>query len=69
MVCLLIAFSHRRMVGLSQGLSRGAANVVARFSLGRYSHVTLELEGLDRINLSVYLPKLQYPSGVATFLR
>ena len=33
------------------------------------SHVTLELEGLDRIYLNVYVPKLQYPSGVATFLR
>ena len=33
------------------------------------SHVTLELEGLDRIYLNVYVPKLQYPSGVAAFLR
>ena len=33
------------------------------------SHVTLELVGLDRIYLNVYVPKLQYPSGVATFLR
>ena len=33
------------------------------------SHVTLELEGLDRLYLNVYVPKLQYPSGVATFLR
>ena len=33
------------------------------------SHVTLELEGIDRMYLNVYVPKLQYPSGVATFLR
>lgn len=33
------------------------------------SHVTLELEGIDRMYLNVYVPKLQYPSGVAAFLR
>ena len=33
------------------------------------SHVARELEGLDRIYLNVDVPKLQYPSGVATFLR
>jgi len=33
------------------------------------SHITLALEGLDRIYLNVYVPKLKYPSGVATFLR
>jgi hypothetical protein len=33
------------------------------------SHVTLELEGIDRMYLNVYIPKLQYPSGVAAFLR
>jgi hypothetical protein len=33
------------------------------------SHVTLELEGIDRMYLNVYVPKLQYPSGVASFLR
>jgi len=33
------------------------------------SHVTLELEGIDRMYLNVYVPKLQYPGGVATFLR
>ncbi len=33
------------------------------------SHVTLETEGIDRMYLNVYVPKLQYPSGVATFLR
>ena len=32
-------------------------------------HVSLELEGLDRIYQNVYVPKLQYPSGIATFLR
>lgn len=33
------------------------------------SHVTLELEGIDRMYLNVYVPKLQYASGVAAFLR
>ena len=33
------------------------------------SHVTLETEGIDRMYLNVYVPKLQYPSGVAAFLR
>jgi hypothetical protein len=33
------------------------------------SHVTLELEGIDRMYLNVYVPTLQYPGGVATFLR
>ena len=33
------------------------------------SHVTLETEGIDRMYLNVYIPKLQYPSGVAAFLR
>lgn len=33
------------------------------------SHVTLELEGIGRLYLNVYVPKLQYPSGVAAFLR
>jgi hypothetical protein len=33
------------------------------------SHVTLELEGIDRMYLNVYVPSLQYAGGVATFLR
>lgn len=33
------------------------------------SHVTLETEGIDRMYLNVFVPQLQYPSGVATFLR
>jgi hypothetical protein len=32
-------------------------------------HVTLELECLDRIYLNVYVPQLQYESGVVQFLR
>ena len=30
-------------------------------------HVTLELESIDRMYLNVYVPGLQYPSGVAAF--
>src|ERR1700730_7047970 len=33
------------------------------------SHVTLELECLDRVYLNVYQPKLQTPKGVYYFLR
>lgn len=30
-------------------------------------HVTLEVEGIDRMYLNVYVPGLQYESGVAAF--
>jgi len=33
------------------------------------SHVSLEVEGIDRMYLNVYVPTLQYPSGVASFLK
>ncbi len=32
-------------------------------------HVTLEVEGIDRMYLNVYVPGLQYESGVAAFFR
>ena len=32
-------------------------------------HVTLEVEGIDRMYLNVYQPKLQTDSGVAAFFR
>ena len=32
-------------------------------------HVTLEIEGIDRMYLNVYVPGLQYESGVAAFFR
>src|SRR5216684_3510593 len=32
-------------------------------------HVTLEVEGIDRMYLNVYQPKLQYDRGVITFFR
>jgi hypothetical protein len=32
-------------------------------------HVTLELEGIDRMYLSVYVPRLQREAGVAGFFR
>jgi len=32
-------------------------------------HVTLELEGIDRIFLNAYVPGLQTPAGVAWFFR
>ena len=32
-------------------------------------HVTLEVEGIDRMYLNVYVPRLQYASGVAAFFR
>jgi hypothetical protein len=33
------------------------------------NHVTLEIEGIDRMYLNVYVPRLQTPEGVAHFLR
>lgn len=33
------------------------------------SHVTLEIEGIDRLYLNVYQPRLQAPEGVAWYLR
>ncbi len=32
-------------------------------------HVTLEVESIDRLYLNVYVPRLQYPGGVAHFFR
>ena len=32
-------------------------------------HVTLELEGIDRMYLNVYVPQLQREAGVASFFR
>ena len=32
-------------------------------------HVTLEVEGIDRMYLNVYVPMLQCESGVANFFR
>ena len=43
-------------------LPRTVADVIA-------SHVTLELESLDRVYLNVYQPKLQTPRAVFHFLR
>ena len=32
-------------------------------------HVTLEVEGIDRMYLNVYVPRLQRAGGVASFFR
>ena len=32
-------------------------------------HVTLEVEGIDRMYLNVYIPQLQREGGVASFFR
>jgi hypothetical protein len=32
-------------------------------------HVTLEIEGIDRMYLNVYIPQLQREGGVASFFR
>jgi hypothetical protein len=34
-----------------------------------HQHLTLEVEGLDRMYLNVYQPKLQHDRGVVTFFR
>ena len=33
------------------------------------SHVTLELEGIDRMYLNLYVPRLQHERGVSNFFR
>ncbi|PYM14513.1 MAG: hypothetical protein DMD81_17755, partial [Candidatus Rokuibacteriota bacterium] len=33
------------------------------------AHVTLEVEGIDRMYLNVYVPRLPYEAGVASFFR
>jgi hypothetical protein len=43
-------------------LPRSVAEVIAQ-------HVTLEVEGIDRMYLNVYQPKLQHEAGVASFFR
>src|SRR6202142_3660331 len=43
-------------------LSRSVAEVLAE-------HVTLEVEGIDRMYLNVYVPQLQREQGVACFFR
>jgi hypothetical protein len=32
-------------------------------------HVTLEIEGIDRMYLNAYVPTLQHTTGVVTFFR
>ena len=32
-------------------------------------HVTLEVESIDRMYLNLYVPKLQYEGGIASFFR
>lgn len=43
-------------------LSRSVAEVLKE-------HVTLEVEGIDRMYLNVYVPALQRAGGVASFFR
>jgi hypothetical protein len=43
-------------------LPRSVADVLAQ-------HVTLEVEGIDRMYLNVYIPQLQREQGVASFFR
>ena len=43
-------------------IARSAADVLS-------GHVTLEVECVDRMYLNLYVPKLQYASGVVGFLR
>ncbi len=32
-------------------------------------HVTLEVESIDRMYLNLYVPRLQYEGGIASFFR
>ena len=44
------------------GVARSVAEVLD-------GHVTLEVEGIDRMYLNVYVPQLQGEQGVASFFR
>ena len=55
------ARSPLRLVGILT-VAKSVADVLR-------NHVVLEVEGIDRMYLNVYVPRLQTPEGVATFLR
>jgi hypothetical protein len=48
--------------GADMSVSRSAAEILRQ-------HVTLEVEGIDRMYLNVYVPTLQRAGGVASFFR
>src|SRR5205085_10740487 len=52
----------RSRTGAEMSVSRSVAEVLA-------DHVTLEVEGIDRMYLNVYIPGLQREQGVASFFR
>jgi hypothetical protein len=52
----------RSRTGAEMSVSRSVAEVLA-------DHVTLEVEGIDRMYLNVYIPVLQREQGVACFFR
>src|SRR6476620_3222246 len=58
--------SRSRRIGVvpepKMSLPRSVAEVLAE-------HVTLEVEGIDRMYLNVYIPGLQREQGVACFFR
>ena len=43
-------------------LARSVADVLS-------DHVTLEIESIDRMYLNLYVPKLQYESGIVGYFR
>src|ERR1700722_1383741 len=52
----------RSRTGAEMSLPRSVAEVLTE-------HVTLEVEGIDRMYLNVYVPVLQRQQGVASFFR
>src|SRR3984957_15653930 len=52
----------RSHTGAEMSLPRSVAEVLSE-------HVALEVEGIDRMYLNVYVPGLQREQGVATFFR
>src|SRR3954471_13899561 len=60
----------KRLVGPRGTLTTGAIMSVPR-SVAEVigQHVTLQVEGIDRMYLNVYVPKLQRELGVVSFLR
>jgi hypothetical protein len=61
---------RKAVVGLEGPVSTGAEMSIARTVAEVVKeHVTLEVEGIDRMYLNVYVPVLQRAGGVASFFR
>ena len=60
--CRIVLASMRRLGNLNFGTAQSVAEILR-------NHVLLELEGIDRMYLNVYVPVLQAVEGVLKFIR